>query len=137
MDFSEKEDVRKLGIWLGRIRAAVGIAYLIAPDRMTRTWFGGKQSSPAQRGMARAFAVREFTIGLGVAVTCAEGERGADWLSIAGLTDAGDAALSLLHPGVPARSRLMTIFTGAAAALHYVVARKTHEVVEPHRTVEV
>ena len=73
----------------------------------------------------------------GVAVACAEGERGADWLSIAGLTDAGDAALSLLHPGVPARSRLMTIFTGAAGALHYVVARKTHEVVEPRRTVEV
>ena len=137
MDFSEKEDVRKVGIWLGRIRAAIGIAYLIAPDRSTRMWFGGKSSSSAQRAMTRAFAIREFTIGLGFAIACAEGERGSDWLSIAGVTDAADSALSLLQPGVPLRSRLMAIFTGAAAATHYVVARKTHEIVEPRRTVEV
>ncbi|MGB2757893.1 MAG: hypothetical protein WBD02_09560 [Acidimicrobiia bacterium] len=137
MDLSDREDVRKLGIWLGRIRAGVGVAYLIAPDRSARSWFGGKSSSPSQRGMSRAFAVREFTIGLGVAIACAEGERGSDWLSIAGLTDAADTALTVLQPGIPLRSKLMVLLTAPAAVVHYIVARKTHEIVEPKRAVEV
>ncbi len=137
MNLESRDDVRKLGIWLGRIRAAIGIFYFLFPDRATTGWFGGSSGSASRKAMTRAFAIREFTIGLVTAIACAEGERGADWLSVAGATDAADTALTLFHPGLPLRARAMVLLTAPAAVAHYVLARKTHQLVEPKRTIEV
>ena len=136
MDLNKREDIRKMGIWVGRIRAAIGLVYLLAPDYATSTTYGGSKGSASRRVMTRFFGAREFTIGLGTAIACAEGERGSDWLGIGAMTDAADTALVLFQPGLPLRGRLVAFLTIPAAIGNYFLARKTHEVVEPVRAVE-
>jgi hypothetical protein len=76
-------------------RAAIGVAFAVAPDQLGAPADGTRRDTL----MTRSFAVRELVLGIGglVAVARAEPRPSAVrlWAGLGALTDAGDLAASL------------------------------------------
>ena len=56
-------------------RMAVGVAGFLAPKRVGRAWIGNEGASPLVAVVTRAFAVRDFALGLGTYLRCSGGRR--------------------------------------------------------------
>jgi hypothetical protein len=77
------------------VRVSIGVAFALAPDRLSGPSYGGLRDSL----MTRSFAVRELVLGVGglLAATRADVSPSAvrTWAGLGALTDAGDLAASL------------------------------------------
>jgi len=78
------------------IRVAIGVAFAVAPDRLSGPADGTRRDTL----MTRSFAVREVVLGVGglLAATRADITPPAvrTWAGLGALTDAGDLAASLI-----------------------------------------
>ncbi|MGZ8763782.1 MAG: hypothetical protein ACXW2Y_10710, partial [Acidimicrobiia bacterium] len=67
--------------------------------------------------------VREAALGAGASIAIGQGRGGGDWVSMLAVSDAGDAVVSLLTPGLPVRARLIGAFAAGSAVVHLKLAR--------------
>ena len=106
------------------IRVAIGVAFAVAPDRLSGPADGTRRDTL----MTRSFAVREVVLGVGglLAATRADITPSAvrTWAGLGALTDAGDLAASLIggRPKPSARVPALVAASGLAAELLAFVA---------------
>jgi len=86
-------------------------------------WIGREAESRGARLFARAMGVREAALGAGASIAVGQGRGGADWVSMLAVCDAGDAVVSLLTPGLPARARLIGVGAAVSAVVHLRLAK--------------
>jgi hypothetical protein len=83
-----------VGVFAG-LRVAIGVAFMIAPDRMR----GSSDRSSGATLMARSFAVREAALGVGGLLAVAGRDHSLaavrTWAGLGALTDIGDLGASL------------------------------------------
>jgi hypothetical protein len=76
-------------------RLAIGVAFAVAPDRLSAPSNGTRSDTL----MTRSFAVREVVLGIGGLAAVASADRHPSavrtWAGLGALTDAGDLAASL------------------------------------------
>jgi hypothetical protein len=100
---------------LGRI--ALGVALLVAPERLATPWVGRDGSRAGAKVIARGLAARDLALGAGaIAVT---GDALRPWLAAAVIADLGDLVATLAAgSSIPQRGRWLVsavAFGGAAA----------------------
>jgi len=110
---------------IGLGRAAIGFAFVVAPGRASRLWTGSDADEPGLKMLAVSFGARDLAIGLGTFLAARQGQQVARWLQVGALSDAADAAATLLHGANAPRGRraLITILASGAAAGGAVLAR--------------
>jgi hypothetical protein len=96
-----------VGIFAGT-RVAIGVAFALAPDRLST----GSDGTRSDTLMTRSFAVREVVLGVGGLVAVASADRHPSavrrWAGLGALTDTGDLFAALAggprrnHARVPA-----------------------------------
>jgi hypothetical protein len=78
------------------VRVALGVAFAVAPDRLS----GGLEGRSSDTLMTRSFAVRELVLGVGglLATTRADAPSSAVqmWAGLGALTDVGDLTVALV-----------------------------------------
>jgi hypothetical protein len=97
-------------------RMAVGAIGFVMPKTFGRIWVGRDAASPHVAVITRAFAVRDFALGLGVYLAVQRDAPIRGWLEAGLLSDAADV-LSTLRGPVPAARKLglaATAVTGVA-----------------------
>jgi hypothetical protein len=93
---------------LALARMAVGVTGFLMPKTFGRLWVGRDATSPHVAMITRAFAVRDFALGLGAYLAVQRDTPLRGWLEAGLLSDAADV-LSTLRGPVPAGRKLMTI----------------------------
>lgn len=116
-----------VGVFAG-IRLAIGVVFMIAPDRLR----GPSQQSPGATLMTRSFAVRETVLGVGGMLAVARRDDSLSavrtWAGLGALTDIGDLGASLvgnnedtqpvLVPALMAATGLLVELWAFAASAH-------------------
>jgi hypothetical protein len=102
-------------------RVAVGVAFLLAPTKVGRSWFGEAAGTPGGRLAVRTFAIREIALGAATVGTVrATGTGGTGFRVLAGLglaVDLVDTAATLAAwRALPATGRATVGIAAAAAA---------------------
>lgn len=123
MNLPEGADPRRVATFLGRGRAGIGLAMILAPGSSGRSWIGPAGATPGARMFVRVAGIRDVALGLGTAIAAGQRRGGADWLSMCALCDAGDALFSLVTPGLPKRARLLGVVLVAAVVGQLLVAQ--------------
>ncbi len=116
-------DSRRAAVYLARARFGIGIALVAAPGWSGKGWIGSDARGRGARVFGRALGVREAALGAGASIAIGQGRGGGDWVSMLAVCDAGDAVVSLLMPGLPARARLVGVGAAVSAALHFKLAK--------------
>lgn len=116
-------DTERAAVYLARARFGIGLALLGAPGSAAKLWAGREWDGRGARLFARTTGVREAALGAGASIAIGQGQGGADWVSMLAVSDAGDAVVSLLTPGLPVRARLIGAFAAVSAAVHLKLAR--------------
>ena len=106
-----------LARFIGLGRAAIGLAFVAAPGRMSQLWTGADAGDPRLKMLAVSFGARDLAIGLGTFLAARQGQQVSRWLQAGALSDAADAAATLLHGAHTPRGRrtLITILAAGAA----------------------
>lgn len=103
-------------------RMAVGVIGFVMPKTFGRVWVGSDAASPRIAMITRAFAVRDFALGLGAYLAVQRDTPIRGWLEAGLLSDTADV-LSTLRGPVPVARKLglaaaaMTGVAGGALAL--------------------
>jgi hypothetical protein len=116
-------DADRAAVYLARARFGIGLALLAAPGSATKIWAGGEWDGRGSRLFARTTGVREAALGAGASIAIGQGHGGGDWVSMLAVSDAGDALISLLTPGLPVRARLIGVVAAASVVVHLKLAR--------------
>ena len=110
-------DVKTLAIAFGASRIAYAAALLAAPDRAGRPWLGSATASGGGRVAARALAVRDGALGVGVAASAARGGAMRPWLVASVASDLVDMTATWLErDALPKHSGPATLAVAGAAA---------------------
>ena len=99
-------DTDRAAVYLARARFGIGLALLAAPGLAATIWAGrgvGRRRRPLVRPDDRACVKPRSVPGASIAI--GQGRGGGDWVSMLAVSDAGDAVVSLLTPGLPVRAR--------------------------------
>ena len=123
MNLPEGTDPRRVAAYLGRGRVGIGLALILAPGVVGRSWIGPAGATPGARVFVRLTGIRDAVVGLGTTIAAGQRRGGADWLSMGAVCDAGDALVSLVTPGLPKRARLLGVVVVAAAVGQFLVAQ--------------
>jgi hypothetical protein len=92
---TELEDV-EVARFMGALRVGAGIALLLAPRRVARVWTG-ESGEPLPATLAlRGMGARDVALGMGLLMALETGSPARGWLEGAALSDATDAAATLL-----------------------------------------
>ena len=107
----------------------VGAAFVLAPALAGRMWIAGDARRRPVRVLARAFGVRDFALGLGVALALDRGAPVRGWIEGGVLSDAVDTCASLLAGGsIPPAVRWPCVALGAGStAAGVLLARELGE----------
>jgi hypothetical protein len=116
-------DSERAAVYLARARFGLGVALLVAPGTAAKVWAGARWDGRGTRLFARTTGVREAALGAGASIAIGQGSGGGDWVSMLAVSDAGDAVVSLLTPGLPVRARLVGVVAAVSAAVHLKLAR--------------
>jgi hypothetical protein len=111
-------------------RMAVGVAGFLAPKRVGRAWIGGEGASPLVAVVTRAFAVRDFALGLGAYLAVQRGAPVRGWVEAGVLSDAADVLATLRSP-VPLARRLLIAATALSAVAGGALALQSLEEPSP------
>ena len=106
MEF-DREGLQQLA--MGRM--AFGVAGLVAPRTFGRIWVGKDAGSPRVAMITRAFAIRDFALGLGTYLAAQKRAPVRGWIEAGLLCDAADVLGTALGPVPMARK---VSITGAA-----------------------
>lgn len=119
-------DDRQLAAGAGLTRVGIGIAMLLAPSRVGRTFLGSEAARPATRMVVRMVGARDLLLGLGLWRAANGGRSTKSWLAYTAIADGADAAAVLgswrALPRV-ARSPMLLLAAGSAAAGGLLSAR--------------
>ena len=116
-------DQRNIALVIARARAINGLVMLAVPGLMGRLVFGSAGAQPVTRATMRLVGVRDLVLGVGAITTLKEHTMDAEWVGMGAVADAVDGAVSLLTPGLPLRTRFVSLLGGGAAAVGLVAAR--------------
>ena len=117
-------DTKRMALYLGRTRAGLGVAMMIAPRLTLRPWMGSGIDGPVPVAAARMMGGRDFVLGAGAAIAIGEGHGGASWVSMGAVADGVDALVALASPGLPWRARILAVLAGGSAVAHFLLARE-------------
>src|SRR5262245_13439528 len=92
-DATMDPQARLVALWLARIRALLGLKFILFPRVMTRLGIG--TPSPTSTALVRMVGVRDLAIGLGGVAGVREGTQAPEWLGWGAVSDGVDA-LALL-----------------------------------------
>ena len=95
LETDEVEAARLLGL----IRVVAGAALFLAPRRTARAWTGHHGDEPVSTLAVRGMGARDVAIGLGTLIALERGAPVRGWLEAGVLTDASDAAGTLMSWG--------------------------------------
>jgi hypothetical protein len=111
------KDLKTLSIAFGASRIAYAVALLASPNRAGGPWLGSATASGGGRVAARALAVRDGALGLGVAAAAASGGAARPWLIACAASDITDMTATWLErDALPERSGPATVVVAGAAA---------------------
>ena len=116
-------DHRRNALVTARARAVLGLVMLVFPGLVARLTFGTEGRGAAMRLVFRLVGVRDLVLGIGAITTLKEQTMDAEWVGMGALADAVDGAAALITPGLSARSRLLALTGGGAAAVGLAAAR--------------
>jgi len=116
-------ETRQIALVIARARAVNGLVMLLLPGLVARALFGRAGSNAIARAMLRLVGVRDLALGIGAITTVKEGTMDAEWVGMGAVADAVDAAVTLLTPGLPKRTRLVAIVGGSAGLVGILTAR--------------
>ena len=77
---------------------AFGVAGFLAPRMLGRAWVGPDGSSKAVNMIIRAFAIRDFALGLGAYMAVAKDAPVRGWVEAGMLCDSGDLLATFAGP---------------------------------------
>ncbi len=103
---------------IGLARVAIGLAFVVAPGPLARLWTGAEADrEQLLRGLAVGLGARDLAIGLGTFLAARGGQPSARWLQAGAISDAADAATTLLNGAhtPPTRRLLIAALAGSAA----------------------
>lgn len=106
-------------------RVAIGATLTVVPTVVTRGWAGEVASTPGGKLLGRTMGVRDLALGLGVLGALDRGDpRARDWVRLSALSDAVDAAATVVaYRHLPRRSRFgVLLVAGSAAVVGFVAA---------------
>ena len=105
-------------------RVAIGAALLVAPQLVTKGWTGADGATPGGRLLGRSLGARDLALGLGVLGALERGDpRATDWIRASAVSDAVDAAATLLaYRHLPKGGRFGVLVLAATAAVGGFVA---------------
>ena len=110
-------EARELALWHARGRQLVAAAFLLAPGLAGSAWIGHDARRRPVKVLARAFGARDLAIGLGVVIALDRGAPVRGWIEAGVLSDAIDAAASLLAgSSIPPAIRWPCVALGAGSA---------------------
>ncbi len=116
-------DQRNIALVIARARAINGLVMLAVPGLVGRVVFGPNGGQPVARATLRLVGVRDLVLGVGAITTLKEQTMDAEWVGMGAVADAVDGAVSLLTPGLPLRTRFVSLIGGGAAAVGLIAAR--------------
>lgn len=109
-----------------RGRMAVGAALVLAPGLAGSRWIGDDASRPAVKVLSRALGVRDFALGLGIAVALDRGGPARGWLEAAALSDAVDLVATLVAgDSIPPASRKAVALVAGGSMLGCAALSRT------------
>jgi hypothetical protein len=115
------------GAWLlAAGRAALGVAVLAAPERVTAGWLGEENShNPVVGDLARSLGARDLALGLAALQTLDDEVAGPRVQALCALVDSVDALATILaRQHLPRRGVIGTVaVAGAAAAAGFRLSR--------------
>lgn len=89
--------LRNVATALALGRVGLGLALIVAPERIGRAWIGPAGTERAVEVVSRAVGIRDVAIGVGGAAALLAGSDSARaWLTAAAAADAGDLVATLL-----------------------------------------
>jgi hypothetical protein len=108
---------RRGALALAAARVTLGVAVLVAPERVTARWLGTHASHPAVRYLARSLGVRDLALGLLVLGTLGDRERGPRAQAACAVVDSVDALATVAaRSELPRAGMAGTIAVAGAAA---------------------
>lgn len=108
---------RELALWHARGRQLVGAAFVLVPGLAGSAWIGPDARRRPVKVLARAYGARDLAIGLGVVIALDRGAPVRGWIEAGVLSDAIDAAASLLAgSSIPPAIRWPCVALGAGSA---------------------
>jgi hypothetical protein len=118
----EQLDHRQLALGLARGRAVNGLVMLLVPGLVGASLFGREHNGAIVRALVRLLGIRDLVLAIGAINTLKERTMDAEWVAMGAVADGVDAIVALA-PGLPARTRLVAIAGGGAAAAGFYAAK--------------
>ncbi|MGE4428158.1 MAG: hypothetical protein AB7G37_17030 [Solirubrobacteraceae bacterium] len=108
---------------IGRI--GIGAILLAAPERVGRTWLGDDGTTPGAVVLLRALGIRDALVGMAVAHTADDPQRGYRWARTSSFADIVDLAATVsARRHLPTSGALATAaLAGGAAVGHLALSR--------------
>ncbi len=98
-------------------RAALGVAVLMAPERVTRRWLGEHAEQPAVRYLARSLGARDLALGVLALATLEDPELGPRTQAWCAVADSVDALATIAaRSDLPPAGVIGTVAVAGAAA---------------------
>lgn len=106
-----------MALSVARMRVALGVMALLAPDLALRPWVGTAGRGPARRVLARSLGARDIALGLGALVAARREAPVRGWVEAGALADAGDVVGTVAAFGhLPRGGRILVLASAAGAA---------------------
>ena len=86
---------RDLATLLGWTRVGVGLAFALAPAKMSKLWMGQNVDSVYTRMAGRALGSRDLALGIGLLTAMQRGSTARGWLEAGVLADSVDTFTAL------------------------------------------
>lgn len=86
---------RDLATLLGWTRTGIGVAFTVAPAKMSKLWMGQNVDSVYTRMAGRALGARDLAIGIGLLTAMQRGDPARGWLEAGVLADSVDTFTAL------------------------------------------
>jgi hypothetical protein len=116
-------DTQKIALVIARTRAINGLVMLLLPGVVGRALFGPGGTSPVAKALLRLVGVRDLVLGVGAITTVKEDTMSAEWVGMGAVADAVDGVVALITPGLPKRTRLVSMVGGGAATVGLMASR--------------
>jgi hypothetical protein len=113
---------RRLARLNGVARSVLGVAALVAPERLLAPWVGDVTAEPSAPVLGRALGGRDLAIGLGTLWAIRRDQPVAGWVAAGGLADAGDVVVTLARFSSRPRVGRWLVLGAAAAGVAAAVA---------------
>ena len=99
-------------------RIGFGVALLLAPGPVARSWIGDAGRLAPVQALARGFGARDVALGVGVLRALEAGDPVRPWLRASAASDAADAVATVAaFRRLPKASRFLALAVAAGAAV--------------------